>query len=407
METLDGRMKEFQDVMAGIEKLYVWQYILKEGAGLSLIGSNCPEEEFWHNVFMVSFSRNVLESCEGSEDSVLIGDDIGILWIATPQWEEKRLQKLWLLGPVFSSDIQEFGLNGQLEKKQISVEYKRELVRQLRCLPSITHTVLCVLGALQHFCVTNSRIRITDIRMQERDKAFQKDGEETEEGYSHSGAEQEALMLKAIRDGDLHYGERTREIQHVVPGVLAPGNALRQFQDEIITEITLCSRAAIQGGLPRKRALKMSDEFIQAVEAATTLPEVGAVHYRMREEYIRRVHDLKQKEGLSPAVIACLDYVDFHITDHLSVVDVAASTGYAGYYISRLFQKEMNQSLLAYIQKKKIDYAAFLLENSDQSVRDVAETLHYSSPSHFCTMFRREKGMTPTEYRGKGKERHI
>lgn len=214
-------------------------------------------------------------------------------------------------------------------------------------------------------------------------------------------------MLKAIRDGDLHYGERTREIQHVVPGVLAPGNALRQFQDEIITEITLCSRAAIQGGLPRKRALKMSDEFIQAVEAATTLPEVGAVHYRMREEYIRRVHDLKQKEGLSPAVIACLDYVDFHITDHLSVVDVAASTGYAGYYISRLFQKEMNQSLLAYIQKKKIDYAAFLLENSDQSVRDVAETLHYSSPSHFCTMFRREKGMTPTEYRGKGKERHI
>ena len=106
METLDGRMKEFQDVMAGIEKLYVWQYILKEGAGLSLIGSNCPEEEFWHNVFMVSFSRNVLESCEGSEDSVLIGDDIGVLWVATPQWEEKRLQKLWLLGPVFSSDIQ-------------------------------------------------------------------------------------------------------------------------------------------------------------------------------------------------------------------------------------------------------------------------------------------------------------
>lgn len=393
-------MKDFRDVVSGIENLYTWRYrVWDGGTGMSLSDSNCPNEVFWHDVFMLSFSEAVLKACEDSELSTLLGDEIGVLWIATPQRQEGVLKNVWLLGPVFTSHVREFGVNELMERKQISIAYKRELIRQLKQLPAIAHIVFCVLGAMQHFCVTNTRIHVEDIRMQGSNavpsKAEAGEGEER----PRSGAEQEALLLKAIREGNLHYGSEVREGYYVVPGTLAPGNALRQFQDEIITEITLCSRAAIEGGLSREMALSMSDKFIQAVEAAGTLPEVGEVHFRMRAEYIRRVHDLKQKEGLSQVVQTCTDYIDLNITSRLSVADVAASTGYAGYYVSRLFQKEMNQSLSDYIQKKKIEHAAFLLKNTRQSVMDIADSLHYSSPSHFCTMFRREKGVTPTQYR--------
>jgi AraC-like DNA-binding protein len=399
---LEVRMEGFWYVMSGIENLYAWRYVLGR-EGLELRESNCRDVEFWHNIFMSQFSERILTFLKKSGKSVLLGDDLGITWIATPRWEYEYLQEIWLLGPMFSSDMRESDMNHLLDGKQISVAYKRELTRQLGKLPNISHSMFCLLGTMQHFCVTNTRIREMDLEMMGLHEPSL-DVKEEKEMRKHGGTEHEALMLKAIREGNLHYGNETREQNYIVPGTLAHGDAIRQFKNEIITAITLCSRAAIEGGMSREMSLTLSDKYIQAVEAAKTVPEVAAMHLRMRKEYIQRVHDLKRESGLSPAVISCMDYIELHITSRLAVVDVAGSTGYSGYYISRLFQKQTGQSLSDYIQKKKIEHASFLLKNSGMSVRDIAAELHYSSPSHFCTLFRREMGMTPTQYRGKNDE---
>lgn len=398
-KNMESRMEGFWYVMSGIENLYAWRYAL-DGEGLELCDSNCQDVEFWHNIFMTLFSERVLAFLKSLDKSVLLGDDLGITWIVTPRREEERLQDIWLLGPVFSSDVRGRDVNHLFEGKQVSVAYKRELTRQLEKLPNISHSMFCVLGTMQHFCVTNTRIQTVDLEQGLNEPTSLDVGEETEV-RTHSGTEQEALMLKAIREGNVHYGDEVRERNYIVPGTLARGDAIRQFKNEIITAITLCSRAAIEGGMSREMSLTLSDRYIQAVEAAKTMPEVAALHLRMREDYIRRVHDLKRSSGLSPAVVSCMDYIELHITSRLTVVDVAGSTGYSGYYISRLFQKETGQSLSDYIQKKKIEHAAFLLKNSRMSVRDIAAELHYSSPSHFCTLFRRERGVTPTQYRGR------
>ena len=400
MERLYTKMEALQEIMSCVENLYVWQYDYAEGEGMVLHVSNCREEAFWHDIFKTRFAKVALKACKDSKDSVFLGDDIGILWIATPGRNGGRLQKVWLLGPVVESDLTEMRITERLKQKQVSIAYKRDFFRKLKQLPAVSHSVFCMLGTMLHFCVTGERIRMTDIRMQDSENVgMPAADEERNREQMRIGAEHEALMLKAVREGNLQYGNQPQGDAYEIPGLLAPGNPLRQFQDEIIVSITLCSRAAIAGGLSRETALMMSDSYIQAVEAAATVPEVGAIHMQMRREYAKRVHDLKQMEGASPAVVAVKDYVDCHVTSRLTVAEVAASIGYAGYYISTLFKEETGQTLSDYIQKKKLEYAAFLLRESSRSVKEIAELLHYSSASHFCAVFRKEMKMTPAQYR--------
>lgn len=402
MEKLYTKMEALQEVMSCIENLYIWQYDYAKDTGMAFCASNCQDEMFWHEIFMSTFSEAALKACKNSEDSVFLGDNIGILWIATPKWDDGRLRKVWLLGPVVESDLTEMRIMEALKQKQVSIAYKRELFRKLKRLPAISHSVFCMLGTMMHYCVTDERIQMTDIRMQDsRNVEIPAVDEKRNHWQMRVGAEHEALMLKAVREGNLQYGGQPQGNTYEIPGVLAPGNPLRQFKDEIIAATTLCSRAAIAGGLSRETALMMSDSYIQAVEAAATIPEVGAIHLQMRREYAKRVHDLRQGEGTSRVVMEVRDYVDCHVTSRLLVADVAANTGYAGYYISTLFKEETGQSISDYISEKKIEYAAFLLKESSRSVREIAETLHYSSASHFCAAFRKEMKMTPAQYRQK------
>ena len=52
-----------------------------------------------------------------------------------------------------------------------------------------------------------------------------------------------------------------------------------------------------------------------------------------------------------------------------------------------------------YILEKKLDEAKRLLESTSLSVSAGANTLAFSSESHFISVFRRQCGLTPKEYR--------
>jgi two-component system, response regulator YesN len=63
----------------------------------------------------------------------------------------------------------------------------------------------------------------------------------------------------------------------------------------------------------------------------------------------------------------------------------------------------MNISVIDYIQKKRIDEAAFLIEQGRQSITDISELVGFSGYTYFCKVFKDIKGMTATEYK-RGKE---
>ena len=68
-----------------------------------------------------------------------------------------------------------------------------------------------------------------------------------------------------------------------------------------------------------------------------------------------------------------------------------------------LFKKELGVSPKRYITQSKIDFAKSILISSNCSVKDVACFTGYEDEHLFMRQFRKERGMTPTEYRHSGK----
>ena len=52
-----------------------------------------------------------------------------------------------------------------------------------------------------------------------------------------------------------------------------------------------------------------------------------------------------------------------------------------------------------YLNDLRMNKAARLLADSEQTINDIAEDLGFSSQSHFTTSFRKRYGLTPKEFR--------
>lgn len=75
------------------------------------------------------------------------------------------------------------------------------------------------------------------------------------------------------------------------------------------------------------------------------------------------------------------------------------SVPYSYSQLARLFQKHMHCTITQYINSLKMNYARELLSSTDIPISQISEELHFESPSHFHTLFKRTFNITPLQYR--------
>lgn len=67
--------------------------------------------------------------------------------------------------------------------------------------------------------------------------------------------------------------------------------------------------------------------------------------------------------------------------------------------LTRLFKKYMRRTITSYVNHVKLEYAKELLANTDLTVSQIVEELHFESPSYLHNLFKKSFGWTPLEYR--------
>lgn len=71
----------------------------------------------------------------------------------------------------------------------------------------------------------------------------------------------------------------------------------------------------------------------------------------------------------------------------------------------KTFKEQTGYTIVGYRNMKKMEFAANMLRNSDKKVIDIAYELQFESLSYFLRSFKKEFGVTPTEYRKAHKTR--
>lgn len=369
---------------------------------LQLLYSNCPEQDFFYNLFLISSCRKAVEThFSDSHLPLIVSDRTGFVWIAVSSPSEAdKITLLYLLGPVFTSGITETHVRQVCRKLRLTAETTERLWKFVGEVPTVSsNTASCYAGML-HYCITGEAVCVEDIPLISERFDHAKEVVWGEAGW-HGTWINEQRLFQSIKEGRLvDIGKAsTGNI-----GNIGGGDALRQAKNEIIVFAVLCSRAAIQGGVSYEGALSMSDYFIQLVEAADTVPEVMNIGAEMQQAYVDRVQKAKAGSRQSPLVRTCKEYVETHIFEKISLSALAVEAGYNEQYISRTFKKETGESLVDYINGQKVELSKAVLRDGRLSVAEISDRLSFSSPSYFSSVFKKKTGISPAEYQQDHKE---
>jgi len=101
------------------------------------------------------------------------------------------------------------------------------------------------------------------------------------------------------------------------------------------------------------------------------------------------------------------DVLERLIDPELSVKTIASRLKLNPDYIGRRFREVMGISIGSFILKKRIQFAQGRLEESNDSVKEIARQCGFGTMRHFIRQFKSEAGMTPTEARLHYQARHI
>ena len=157
----------------------------------------------------------------------------------------------------------------------------------------------------------------------------------------------------------------------------------------------------MEGGLDQERAYNISDLYIQKMDRLETEQQVIDLHRDMVEFYLEEMTSLKKQRICSRPVRACMDYIYDHLYEQIRVSDLAALTELNESYLSVLFKKETGKTISDYVRQRRVEAAEGMLRYSDYSYSDIGNILAFCSQSHFISVFRKETGLTPRQYRAR------
>ncbi len=125
----------------------------------------------------------------------------------------------------------------------------------------------------------------------------------------------------------------------------------------------------------------------------------------LREWFLRKLEDVCRKiatrrEEQSESVISkAKAYIDQNFSKELSLDDVSRIVNISPYYFSKLFKEESGENFIEYLTKVRIAYAKELLKNPSLSIKEICMMSGYSDPNYFSRIFKKQEGITPSEYR--------
>ena len=105
-----------------------------------------------------------------------------------------------------------------------------------------------------------------------------------------------------------------------------------------------------------------------------------------------------------PYIREIVDFINRNYTQEIDVKKLTSFIPLSRRAIELKFKKEMYpHTITSYMLKLRLDHFSRLLENSDMPISTAADKAGFVDSSNFSTLFKKYKGMTPSEYRKKYK----
>lgn len=176
------------------------------------------------------------------------------------------------------------------------------------------------------------------------------------------------------------------------------GEAGRDLKNYSIILNTLMRKAVESGGVQPLYIDRQSSDFARRIEGAGSREELMNLWQEMAHKYCLLVKK-HAMGGYSLLVQKVISRVDFDLTADLSLKANAEALNVNASYLSTLFKKETGVTLTDYVGKRRMEHAAFLLSTTELSVSAIGQRCGIQDDNYFTKLFKKHTGATPKQYR--------
>ena len=98
-------------------------------------------------------------------------------------------------------------------------------------------------------------------------------------------------------------------------------------------------------------------------------------------------------------VVKMLNYIDDNLYKRITMDEISSIFYFNKDYLMRIFKKELDITIMDYINKRRIYNSLELLKNTDDLVIKIALNSGYSSLEYYSETFTKVLGVSPLTYR--------
>ena len=177
----------------------------------------------------------------------------------------------------------------------------------------------------------------------------------------------------------------------------------------------LCLTVSLRGELPgRLLGPRMTDGAALFPRGAAAVRETVAALAVLDEEHppvdggaasaqaysllLKLSSSREEESGLSPLVESAIAIIQEEFPYLEGLDELAERLEISKAHLSRSFMKKTGVSPGKYLTRVRIEYAKLLLQDESVSITYVAEASGFANANYFAKVFRRETGMSPSEF---------
>lgn len=208
----------------------------------------------------------------------------------------------------------------------------------------------------------------------------------------------ENRLIQAVAQGLVHKAEmmvannERLGIEERLP------DPIRNIKNYAIILNTILRKGAEAGAVHPLHIDSLSTSFAKKIEQIGSREGGLELYQEMVRKYCLLVknHSLK---GYSLLVRKVLTRIDYDLTADLSLKAQADFLNVTASYLSTLFKKETGMTLTEYVNRKRIEHALFLLNTTKMQIQMVAQYCGIPDVNYFTKTFKKYIQQTPKEYR--------
>ncbi len=133
------------------------------------------------------------------------------------------------------------------------------------------------------------------------------------------------------------------------------------------------------------------------IDSQDTLERLYAFLAEMLADFLHRGEHYEQSS--SRHILEIQSYIENHLDSQLSLTAIEQEFFVNKYVFCRQFKKITGQTFNKYVKNLRLQKSLEFLKNTDTRIYEIAYRLGFQDESYFSILFKKEFGISPTEYR--------